>query len=196
MVQCAIVQVMLNNKHYYNIAIGRTRSVRGPDTLELVAVCAFILAILVIPMAYGHHQIRMAEMTEPVSLVNASPNYDLIIDRSLYGRWPSAMPEKFLKENGMGAYTRSLKLGAHGSMTAGVIFLDQWIRADINWSGSNKPSGFLSFRPVIAGAQGYGSVLFLCGYASPPPGVPGSLAENRTTLADNDLPPECRKGRQ
>lgn len=187
---------MLNNKHYYNATIGRTRGVRGPDTLELVAAWAFILAVLAIPMAYGLHQARMAEMTEPVSLMNGSLNYHLIIYRSLYGRWPSAIPVEILKENGVGAYTESLQLGDHGSITAKVIFLDQWVPSDMNPRSSNKPSGFLSFRPVVAGAEGYGSVLFLCGYASPPPGVPEPLAENRTTLADNDLPSECRKGRQ
>jgi len=187
---------MLNNKHYYNVTIGRTREVRGPDALETVVVWAFILAVLAIPMTYGFHQARMAEMTEPVSLVNASPNYDLIIYRSLYGRWPSSLPDEILKENRIGAYTKSFKLGAHGSMTAEVVFLDQWVRTYINWSDSNKPSGFLSFRPVIAGARGYGSVLFLCGNASPPPGAPEPLAANRTTLVDNDLPPECRKGKQ
>ena len=181
---------MLKNKHLYNVAAGRTREVRGPDALELAFAWGLILAILLIPAVYGLRQMRMAEMTEPVSMVSALPRNELIIYRSLYGRWPSSLPSA---EDESGRFFKAFKLGKRGSITAQITFQAQGAWPLPAWDDSLETNGYLSFRPVIAGAAGYGALMLLCGYASAPPGVPEPTSVNHTTLNNGDLPPDCRK---
>lgn len=177
----------------YGVTIGRTREVRGSDALEFLAVAACVLSVLLVAMAYGFHQKRMAAITEPLSLASGGPESGLIVYRSLYGSWPSSLPNEIFRENGIGLFVQTLRLRHYGAITAKITFPDKTEPYFPGWKVVRKTSGLLSFRPVIAGAEGYGAVLFLCGYASPPRGVPAPRSVNETTLNEDDLPPDCRR---
>lgn len=179
----------------YKIVTGRTREVRGPDALELVFVAACILAACGIATVYGLHQLSMTETTEAFTLARNAMIGEVVY-KAFNGDWPHAGDTNVVTPDMQGKYVRSIKLGQKGTLTAGLM-VNPFIRQE-NFTVFNeirKPAirGYLSLRPVVAGAQGYGSVLFLCGFELPPPGVGEPAGKNKTTLEGNDLPPACRR---
>lgn len=183
----------------HKVVIGRSRELRGPDALELVLVAACVLAICGIATVYGLHQFRMAKTTEVLTLTTNAKIADVEY-RAFNGEWPPPDDRFVLGSFAQGKYVESLKLGRDGTLTAGIRFQVSDPERDFivfsRFWASKPVDGYLSFRPVVAGAEGYGSVLFLCGFASPPHGIAEPAGANMTSLGGNDLPPGCRRGEQ
>jgi len=183
----------------HKAVIGRSREVCGPDALELVFAAALVLLVTSIAMAYGLHQIRMAKATEAFTLT-ANARIADVEYQAFHGEWPPPDDRFVIGSYTQGEYVKSLTLGRDGTLTAGIrLQVSDPERDFIVFSRfwESKPvDGYLSFRPVVAGAEGYGSVLFLCGFASPPHGIAEPAGANMTSLGGNDLPPGCRRGEQ
>lgn len=180
-------------------ALAGRRPPPGPDSLELIAVAFCALAIISVVATYAIHQMRMVEVTEAVSLAQGSVP-DLVEYRAVYGDWPhtAASPEGSVISGlgtGLGAYTQSLTLGRDGVLTAHLnlsrLGEDSEVRMPASRHG--RTNGVLTFRPVAFGAPGFEAMVLVCGHAAPPPGVRMAGQPNRTTLADDDLPPACRR---
>ena len=184
--------------YLHRVTVGRSREVRGPDALELGAVAACVLAVIVVALSYGLRQIHMAEVTEAIALVSGPSEYNLIEYRALYGGWPPYADGDIVGGNRQGAYVKNIALGRDGVLTAELALRQNDFHPGfiVYAPEKRKTSGDLSFRPVLMGASGYETMMLLCGNAVPPVGVSEPHALNHTTIPEGDLPLACRGGRR
>jgi len=176
----------------HRTAIGRTREVRGPDALELIAAGAIVAAVVAVATGFGSRVMLMAQTLDAVSLAWA-PQVNARVYRAEHGRWPSAGDPNILGDARAGSHVENLSLAEGGVITAQVV-LGQSLPAG-NRSGAVATGGVrgrLSFRPELMGWAEEPTVSFLCGYATPVSGTVEATAANRTTLPVDYLPPSCR----
>lgn len=176
----------------YQVTIGRSREVRGPDGMEAGIVGVIMAAVMVVAVGFGARLIPMVQTLDAVSLVS-TPAYNEVIYYAAHGRWPAAGDPNFTAGNSKGFHVNELKLGADGVITAqlaiGPILRIGAVPSD---SGAGTIHGALSFRPELLGSRDAPTVSFLCGYAQPVVDPAAKRDNNMTTLDKQILPPFCR----
>jgi hypothetical protein len=166
------------------------RRVRGPDALELVAVAFISLAVLATAAAFMPSHIHTVQTVEAYSVAEAIEP-DMIVAHSLYGAWPGSRDATLAKlaDQATGRYAHTASFQADHTLV---------VRFDLSGQTTGeervpRAARRLTFRPVLLGAPGADSVMFLCGHARPPAGERTVFGTDTTTLPANDLPPGCRK---
>lgn len=176
----------------HRVTIGRTREVRGPDSLERAIVGIIIAVAMTLAVGFGVHQMRMADAAEAVTLARGI-EYDEVVARAVHGNWLSPPAAAGIARGTKGRYVRKTTVGGDGVITM-QLMLDThaWGVATRAEDRHAPIAGLLSFRPQLIGAPGYEGVTFACGYAKPPGRATSPRGDNHTTLQRRDLPPACR----
>ena len=176
----------------YRITIGRSRELRGPDSMERGVVGVIIAIIVIMAMWFGARLIPMVKTLDAVSLASG-PAYNEIIYRAVHGRWPPAGNPTIIAGNNRGSYVSNLTLGKDGVLTAQLaIGAVPAFETASSATDAKAIHGALSFRPELLGSRDAPTMTFLCGYAQPVVGPAATSGTNMTTLDKQILPPFCR----